>query len=201
MRDENVTCNDLDAVGVYIINGKALSPVGISRVMVCAGGDDSFSLQYMDLSQAVCFEAVGEQTRVYYSADEEKGQMLLDCAVDDVENVIVSSLEQGDSRFARMGNYYIVNIECMHRVENKGKRLLLRDANHYPVVFDAPEKPSGRECDEYRRLMPNYGNHPLYELCETQPGLVEYMIKFKRNRSFESSLIKLKELILAHYGK
>ncbi len=201
MQTDKLTCDDLDAVGVYFITGKVSSPIGNLRVKVCAGCEDDFSLHYVDLSQAVYFEDAGMQTRVYYSCEENKGQMLIDCTIDNIEEIIASSMMTGKTCFVRMGNYYIVNHNCLCRIDNKDKRLLLCDINHCPIVIEAPEKPSGREYDEYHRLMSNYSNQPLGELSETQPGLVSHMVKFKRYRSFETSLVKYRELILAHYGE
>ena len=76
----------------------------------------------------------------------------------------------------------------------------MHSAKFQPFTIDEPQEPSRRDKEEFRPLVPNYTKHKLADLQKTMPGLVAYMIKYKRHKSFVTSLRRYKELVFEHYG-
>ena len=198
-----LTCEDLDAVGVYFIAGKAELQCDVTRVNVCeekSVDNVDARMIYLNLKRVVCFEDVDFKTRVYYGSDAKSQQLMLDCTIDDVERLIASVFPKGKSRYVRMGNYYIVNQQCFDRISLGENRLYVHSAKFQPFTIDEPQEPSRRDKEEFRPLVPNYTKHKLADLQKTMPGLVAYMIKYKRHKSFVTSLRRYKELVFEHYG-
>ena len=198
-----LTCGDLDAVGVYFIAGKAETPCEVTRVRVNEDenpNEEDAKVVYLNLKRVAYFEDVDFKTRVYYGDDVKTQQLVIDCTIDEVEKLIASVFPKGKSRYVRMGNYYIINQQCFDRISLGENRVYLHNAKYQPFAIEMPQEPSRREKEEFRPLVPNYSDHKLCELEQTMPGLVAYMIKYKRHKSFVESLRKYKDLVFVHYG-
>ena len=203
MEKLGLTCDDLDAVGVYFIEGRASSLCNLTRVKVREAelSDlDESKILYLNIKRVVYFEEVDFKTKVYYGADEKSQQVVIDLSIDEIEELIASRFPAGRSRYVRMGNYYIVNQQCLDRVSLDERKLYLHNAKYKPFSICMPEEPSRREMEEFRPLVPNYTKHKLSELKETMPELVKYMMKYKRYKSYMTSLKEYKELVFRYYG-
>lgn len=201
MDSHKITCDDLDAVGVYFIKGEAQGENSMLIVLSKDDNDENVSLCRVDIAKAVCFMAENDRvTRVFYGADADSQQMKLDCSISEMERMIASISSSGKSRFVRMGDYYIVNHDCFNRISFDEMKLYLHDMSFNPLQLSPPEEPSKQELEEFRPLMSNYAKHPLSELNDTMPELVAFMKKYKRSKSYATSLRKYKVLVWNEYG-
>lgn len=204
MEKQKITCNDLDAIGVFFIKGGASEEKNVSRVKMCRESEDEaetnvLPLYYVNFDEVVYFEAIDDQTKLYYGNDAKSQQMILDFTIDEIQKKIVSSYQQEETPFVRFGNYYIVNHYKLNRITSEA--VCFHDAQKTPIELPVPEAPSREENEEFKQLVPGRATYPLCELEKIEPALGAFMKKYKRFKSYSASLRRFKLLMYEYYGK
>lgn len=203
-----LTCEDLDSIGVYFIEGnsfenRSLTITHLAEEDIDAIEEANFNLSIIGLSKVVFFEAKNGKINICYTKHEEEAdksptdqsETFIDCELDDIEALIKNTLEVGDNRFVRLGNYYIINYNCLTRINLGDYSLQLTDRNHYPVFISAPKLPEKKLHNEFASLMTRYSKHPFEAVKETMPKLASYILSVKRHDNFISSLKNFKEIL------
>ena len=203
MDKNKIACKDLDAVGVYFIEGKSIDNQDITRVKVSTVSNDAdlSILNLFNLSNVVYFEEFEGGVIVCYGDDPQSQFQKIECAINEIEQLIETICNKNSSEFVRLGNYYIVNQGFFDCISIKEHKIWFHDINHRPVIIELSKAPSRKEKEEFLSLLPKYESHPLCELQESQPNLVAFMKKYKRYKSVKVSIEKYKNLIKKYYGK